>query len=112
MKDTSLRMKSGVTGTVVDVRVFTRDGVEKDARALDNERIEIDALKTDLDDKFRIIEENIYQRVARLITGKKASGGPGGMKKNGIITADYLESIGRDQWAKIRVIDDKLAKQL
>ena len=78
VKDTSLRMKSGVTGTVVDVRVFTRDGVEKDARALDNERIEIDSLKKDLDDQFRIIEENIYQRVARLITGKKASGGPGG----------------------------------
>jgi DNA-directed RNA polymerase subunit beta len=88
VKDTSLRMKSGVTGTVVDVRVFTRDGVEKDARALDNERIEIDSLKKDLDDQFRIIEENIYQRVARLCTGKKASGGPGGMKKNGVITAD------------------------
>jgi DNA-directed RNA polymerase subunit beta len=57
VKDTSLRMKSGVTGTVVDVRVFTRDGVEKDARALDNERIEIDSLKKDLDDQFRIIEE-------------------------------------------------------
>jgi len=112
VKDTSLRMKSGVTGTVVDVRVFTRDGVEKDARALDNERIEIDSLKKDLDDQFRIIEENIYQRVARLCTGKKASGGPGGMKKNGVITKDYLESIGRDQWSKIRVIDDKLAKQL
>jgi len=66
VKDTSLRMKSGVTGTVVDVRVFTRDGVEKDARALDNERIEIDSLKKDLDDQFRIIEGNIYQRVARL----------------------------------------------
>ena len=112
VKDTSLRMKSGVTGTVVDVRVFTRDGVEKDARALDNERIEIDSLKKDLDDQFRIIEENIYQRVARLCTGKKASGGPGGIKKNSVITADYLESIGRDQWSKIRVIDDKLAKQL
>ncbi len=112
VKDTSLRMKSGVTGTVVDVRVFTRDGVEKDARALENERIEIDALKKDLDDQFRIIEESIYKRVARLATGKKASGGPGGMKKNGVITADYLESIGRDQWSKIRVIDDKLAKQM
>ncbi|MDJ0778550.1 MAG: DNA-directed RNA polymerase subunit beta [Gammaproteobacteria bacterium] len=112
VKDTSLRMKSGVTGTVVDVRVFTRDGVEKDQRALDNERIEIEALKKDLDDQFRIIEENIYQRVARLATGKKASGGPGGMKKNGVITKDYLESIGRDQWSKIRVIDDKLAKQM
>ena len=112
VKDTSLRMKSGVTGTVVDVRVFTRDGVEKDARALDNERIEIDSLKKDLDDQFRIIEGNIYQRVARLITGEKASGGPDGLKKNTVITEEYLSNIGRDQWSKIRVIDDKLAKQL
>ncbi|MFT5221197.1 MAG: DNA-directed RNA polymerase subunit beta, partial [Gammaproteobacteria bacterium] len=112
VKDTSLRMKSGVTGTVVDVRVFTRDGVDKDARALDNERIEIDSLKKDLDDQFRIIEGNIYQRVARLITGEKASGGPDGLKKNTVITEEYLDNIGRDQWSKIRVIDDKLAKDL
>ena len=112
VKDTSLRMKSGVVGTVVDVRVFTRDGVEKDARALENERAEIESLKKDLDDQFRIIEENIYQRVARLITGKKATGGPGGLKKNSMITADYLESIGRDQWSKIRLANDEVSKEL
>ncbi len=112
VKDTSLRMKSGVSGTVIDVRVFTRDGVKKDARALDNERIEIEALKKDLDDQFRIIEENIYQRVAKMITNKKATGGPGGMKKNGTITADYLETVGRDQWNKIRLVDDKASKQV
>ena len=112
VKDTSLRMKSGVVGTVVDVRVFTRDGVEKDARALENERAEIDSLKKDLDDQFRIIEENIYQRVARLITGKKATGGPAGLKKNAMISADYLESIGRDQWSKIRLANDEISKEL
>jgi DNA-directed RNA polymerase subunit beta len=112
VKDTSLRMKSGVVGTVIDVRVFTRDGVEKDSRALDNERAEIDSLKKDLDDQFRIIEENIYQRVARLITGKKATGGPDGLKKNATITAEYLESIGRDQWTKIRLANDKISKSL
>ena len=112
VKDTSLRMKSGVVGTVIDVRVFTRDGVEKDSRALENERAEIESLKKDLDDQFRIIEENIYQRVARLITGKKATGGPDGLKKNTIITKDYLESIGRDQWAKIRIGNDKISKTL
>jgi DNA-directed RNA polymerase subunit beta len=112
VKDTSLRMKSGVVGTVVDVRVFTRDGVEKDARALDNERVEIESLKKDLDDQFRIIEENIYQRVARLITGKKATGGPQGLKKNAVINAEYLESIGRDQWSKIRLNDDEISKRL
>jgi len=112
VKDTSLRMKSGVVGTVIDVRVFTRDGVEKDSRALENERAEIESLKKDLDDQFRIIEENIYHRVARLITGKKATGGPDGLKKNTIITKDYLESIGRDQWAKIRIGNDKISKTL
>jgi len=112
VKDTSLRMKSGVVGTVVDVRVFTRDGVEKDARALENERAEIESLKKDLDDQFRIIEENIYQRVERLISGKKATGGPDGLKKNAMISAEYLESIGRDQWSKIRLANDDVSKQL
>ncbi len=112
VKDTSLRMKSGVVGTVVDVRVFTRDGVDKDARALENERAEIESLKKDLDDQFRIIEENIYQRVARLITGKKATGGPDGLKRNTIISEEYLESIGRDQWSKIRLASDDVSKQL
>ncbi len=112
VKDTSLRMKSGVVGTVVDVRVFTRDGVEKDARALENERTEIESLKKDLDDQFRIIEENIYQRAARLITGKKATGGPGGLKKNEVISSEYLESIGRDQWSKVRLSNDDVSKQL
>ena len=112
VKDTSLRMKSGVVGTVIDVRVFTRDGVEKDARALDNERAEIESLKKDLDDQFRIIEGNIYQRVARLIKGKKATGGPDGLKRNTVITEEYLESIGRDQWSKIRINDDETSKQL
>jgi len=112
VKDTSLRMKSGVVGTVIDVRVFTRDGVEKDARALENERVEIDSLKKDLDDQFRIIEENIYQRVGRLIVGKKATGGPDGLKKNTVISQEYLESIGRDQWSKIRINDDDISKSL
>ncbi|MCZ6470192.1 MAG: DNA-directed RNA polymerase subunit beta [Gammaproteobacteria bacterium] len=112
VKDTSLRMKSGVVGTVIDVRVFTRDGVEKDARALDNERAEIESLKKDLDDQFRIIEASIYQRVARLITGKKAAGGPDDLKKNTVISAEYLEAIGRDQWSKIRISDDEISKRL
>ena len=112
VKDTSLRMKSGVVGTVVDVRVFTRDGVDKDARALENERAEIISLKKDLDDQFRIIEGNIYQRVARLITGQKASGGPEGLKRGAEITQEYLASISRDQWSNIRMSDDGISKEL
>ena len=112
VKDTSLRMKSGVVGTVVDVRVFTRDGVDKDARALENERAEIISMKKDLDDQFRIIEDSIYQRVARLIVGQKASGGPEGLKRGALISDEYLASISRDQWMKIRVSDDDISKQL
>jgi DNA-directed RNA polymerase subunit beta len=112
VKDTSLRMKSGVVGTVVDVRVFTRDGVDKDARALENERAEIISLKKDLDDQFRIIEGNIYQRVARLITGQPASGGPEGLKRGAVITKEYLASISRDQWSSIRMSDDIVSKEL
>jgi DNA-directed RNA polymerase subunit beta len=112
VKDTSLRMKSGVVGTVVDVRVFTRDGVDKDARALENERAEIISLKKDLDDQFRIIEGNIYQRVARLITGQAASGGPEGLNRGAVITKEYLASISRDQWSSIRMIDDNVSKEL
>jgi DNA-directed RNA polymerase subunit beta len=112
VKDTSLRMKSGVVGTVVDVRVFTRDGVDKDARALENERAEIISLKKDLDDQFRIIEGNIYQRVARLITGQEASGGPEGLNRGAVITKEYLASISRDQWSSIRMIDDNISKEL
>jgi len=112
VKDTSLRMKSGVVGTVVDVRVFTRDGVDKDARALENERAEIISLKKDLDDQFRIIEGNIYQRVARLITGQPASGGPEGLKRGAVITKEYLASISRDQWSSIRMSDDTVSKEL
>ncbi|TDJ29349.1 MAG: DNA-directed RNA polymerase subunit beta [Gammaproteobacteria bacterium] len=112
VKDTSLRMKSGVVGTVVDVRIFTRDGVSKDARALENERAEIESLKKDLDDQFRIIQDNIYLRLARIITGQKATGGPEGLKKNTIITKEYLESIERKQWSMIRIKDDDLSKKL
>ncbi len=112
VKDTSLRMKSGAVGTVVDVRVFTRDGVAKDARALENERAEIELLKKDMDDQFRIISENIYLRVAKIITGKKATGGPEGLKRNATITKEYLESIERNQWSMIRIKDDELSKKL
>jgi DNA-directed RNA polymerase subunit beta len=112
VKDTSLRVPSGMIGTVIDVRVFTRDGVEKDARALEIERAEIEALKKDLDDQFRIIEGNIYSRIAKLITGQKADGGPEKLKKGSEVTADYLDDIGRENWLKIRISDDALSKQL
>jgi len=112
VKDTSLRVPSGMIGTVIDVRVFTRDGVEKDARALEIEKAEIKSLRKDLDDQFRIIEGNIYSRIANLVTGQKADGGPEKLKKGSEVTADYLETIGRENWLKIRISDDAVSKQL
>jgi DNA-directed RNA polymerase subunit beta len=111
VKDTSLRVPSGMIGTVIDVRVFTRDGVEKDARALEIERAEIKSLKKDLDDQFRIIEGNIYQRLAKLITGQKADGGPEKLKKGSKVTPEYLGNIGRENWLKVRISDDEVSKQ-
>ncbi len=112
VKDTSLRVPSGMIGTVIDVRVFTRDGVEKDARALEIEKAEIKSLKIDLDDQFRIIEGNIYSRMARLIEGQAADGGPEKLKKGTQVTAEYMEAIGRENWLKIRVSDDEVSKQV
>ena len=91
-----MRVPSGMIGTVIDVRVFTRDGVEKDARALEIEKAEIESLKKDLDDQFRIIEGNIYSRLSKLISGQKADGGPEKLKKGSAVTEEYLEKIGRE----------------
>jgi len=110
VKDTSLRVPSGMIGTVVDVRVFTRDGVEKDARALEIERDAIKSLKIDLDDQFRIIEGNIYSRLSVLLLDQKVDGGPDGLKKGSKVTQEYLDSIGKENWLKIRVSDDTVSK--
>ena len=79
VKDTSLRVPPGMDGTVIDVRVFTRDGVEKDGRALSIERQELESVRKDLDDQQRILEDDIYQRIEKALIGKVASGGPNGL---------------------------------
>ena len=112
VKDTSLRVPPGMDGTVIDVRVFTRDGVEKDARALAIERQELEAVRKDLDDQRRILEEDIFQRVERLLVGEAAAGGPKKLKAGSEITASYLEDLPRDRWFEIRVKDDALNSQL
>ena len=76
VKDTSLRVPPGMDGTVIDVRVFTRDGVEKDTRALSIEDAELESVRKDLDDQRRILEDDIFERVERMLTGKLAQGGP------------------------------------
>ncbi len=112
VKDTSLRVPSGMIGTVIDVRVFTRDGVEKDARAKEIEQEALKSLRKDLDDQFRIIEESIYARLRGLLLGQKADGGPAKLKKGSKVTADYLDDLPREDWLKVRISDDAVSKQV
>jgi DNA-directed RNA polymerase subunit beta len=112
VKDTSLRVPPGMDGTVIDVRVFTRDGVEKDLRALSIEKSELEAVRKDLDDTLRILEEDIYERVERMLTGKMAQGGPNKLKSGAKITKGYLEELPREQWFEIRLKNDDANEQL
>ncbi len=112
VKDTSLRVPPGMDGTVIDVRVFTRDGVEKDHRALSIEKSELESVRKDLDDTLRILEEDIYDRVERLLTGKMAQGGPNKLKSGSKITKAYLEELPREQWFEIRLKNDDANEQL
>ena len=111
IKDTSLRVPAGMDGTVIDVRVFTREGVEKDKRALANEDQELAGVKKDLEDQRRIIEEDLFQRVRELIEGKLADGGPEGFRP-GKVTPRKLEALPRDQWFEISMRNRKLNDNL
>ena len=112
VKDTSLRVPPGMDGTVIDVRVFTRDGVEKDLRALSIEKAELESVRKDLDDTLRILEEDIYERVERMLTGKVAQGGPNKLKSGSKIVKAYLEELPREQWFEIRLKNDDANEQL
>ncbi len=112
VKDTSLRVPSGMDGTVIDVRVFTRDGVEKDRRALDIEEAEIARVRKDLDDQLRIYEDDIFDRVEKMLIGKVAEGGPKKLKSGSKITKSYLEELPRDQWFEIRLRNEEANQQL
>ncbi|PID58198.1 MAG: hypothetical protein CR957_00465 [Gammaproteobacteria bacterium] len=112
MKDTSLRSGSGVEGTVIDVRVFTRDGVDKDQRALDIEADEIKRAKIDLDTQLEIFEDDVFERVERLVLGKTAKKGPAKLKAGSDVDADYLASLDRESWLDIRMEDADVNEQL
>ncbi|MFT5426825.1 MAG: DNA-directed RNA polymerase subunit beta [Gammaproteobacteria bacterium] len=112
VKDTSLRVSSGTNGTVIDVQVFTRDGVEKDARALEIEESELKSVRKDLGDQMRIMEEGIYQRIETLLLGKLAEGGPGGLKPETKITKAYLTETPREKWLDIRLRNEAANRQL
>ena len=106
VRDTSMRLPPGTTGTVVEVRVFNRHGVDKDQRAISIEREEIERLGKDRDDELTILERNIYSRFGTLLLGKKATSGPKGFKK-GEITQEALDNEPRSQWWKIAIDDEK-----
>jgi len=112
VKDTSLRVPSGMDGTVIDVRVFTRDGVEKDSRARQIEDAELKRISKDLDDQSRILEDDRYQRMAQLLVGHPADGGPAGLKGGEVVTLDYLRRLSHDRWFEIRMRADELNEQL
>jgi DNA-directed RNA polymerase subunit beta len=112
VKDTSLRVPSGMNGTVIDVQVFTREGIQRDKRA---QQIIDDALKRyrqDLNDQLRIVEEDAFARIERLMLRKEATGGPRKIAKGTVITKDYLESLERYHWFDVRLADEAAAAQL
>ncbi|MBE9396931.1 DNA-directed RNA polymerase subunit beta [Pontibacterium sp. N1Y112] len=111
VKDTSLRVKTGTIGKVIDVQVFTRDGVPKDERALSIETSELDSIRKDLNDEFRIVEEAVFERLEKALVGLKADGGAG-LAKGDEITSEFLSDLKHSEWFKIRLSDEAVAEQL
>ncbi|NJD05601.1 MAG: DNA-directed RNA polymerase subunit beta [Methylococcaceae bacterium] len=112
VKDTSLRVPSGMDGTVIDVQVFTRDGVKKDERASRIEQAEIERVKKDLNDQLRIIEKDIFDRVEQMLIGKVAESGPAGLKSGKTIEKTYLAGLKHSQWLEIRLQEEEANIQL
>ncbi len=112
VKDTSLRVPPGMDGTVIDVRVFTRDGVEKDSRALAVEKADLERVRKDLADQQRILEDDLFQRVRGMLEGKVAVAGPKKLKGGTKIDVGYLGEVPREQWFEIRLSDEDANAQL
>ena len=112
VKDTSLRVPSGIAGTVIDVQVFTREGIERDKRAQSIIDEHLRHYKLDLADQMRIVERDAFERVGRLIVGKKANGGPKKLAKGSLIEQSYLDGMDPHHWFDIRVAEEDVAQQL
>jgi len=110
VKDTSLRVPSGTNGTVIDVQVFTRDGVEKDARAKTIEEATLAKIKKDLSDELRIREGAIYQQMAKILLDQEIQGKRA--KKGTVVTQDYLDKTPRTQWSDINLKDEEVQRNL
>jgi DNA-directed RNA polymerase subunit beta len=107
VRDTSLRVPPGVTGTIVEVRVFNRHGVDKDQRAMSIERAEEERLAEDRDDELSILERNIFSRLSEILLNKTAASGPKGMAADTKITQQVLDTIAKHQWWQIGLRNDK-----
>ncbi len=113
VKDTSLRMPTGMSGTVIDVQVFTREGIQRDKRAQSIIDAELKRYRQDLGDQLRIFDNDAFDRIERMVVGQKANGGPMKLGKGKEVTADYLASLpSKHDWFDIRLADEELAKQL
>ncbi|MBT7407444.1 MAG: DNA-directed RNA polymerase subunit beta, partial [Nitrosomonadales bacterium] len=112
VKDTSLRVPSGQAGTIIDVQVFTREGIDRDARAEQIINAQLDAFQKDLADQLRIVEDDTFSRIEKLVVGKTVSGGPKGLKKGAKVTKEILADIERYERFDIRLSDDKDSKNL
>jgi DNA-directed RNA polymerase subunit beta len=111
VKDTSLRVPSGMTGTVIDVQVFTREGIERDARAQSIIDEELKRYRLDLNDQLRIVEGDAFSRLEKLLLNKVANGGPKKLAKGTKITKDYLADLDKYHWFDIRPADEDVAAQ-
>ena len=112
VKDTSLRVDQGTSGTVIDVQVFTREGIQRDKRAQQIIDDELKRFRLDLNDQLRIVEADAFDRIKKLLNGKVANGGPNKLAKGSTIDEAYLASVDKFHWFDIRPEDGDLANQL
>jgi DNA-directed RNA polymerase subunit beta len=112
VKDTSLRVDQGTNGTVIDVQVFTREGIQRDKRAQQIIDDELKRFRLDLNDQLRIVEADAFDRIEKLLNGKTANGGPQKIAKGTVIDKAYLASVEKYHWFDIRPSDDDVANQL
>ncbi len=111
VKDSSLRVPPGMDGVIIDVQVFTRDGIDKDSRALEIEQSALDQVRKDLGDQQRILEEDIYQRMEKLLLGEMVDSGPKGIEAGVEITRGMLIEVSREKWFEISLQDENANRQ-
>ena len=112
VKDTSLRVDQGTSGTVIDVQVFTREGIQRDKRAQQIIDDELKRYRLDLNDQLRIVEIDAFDRIEKLLVGRVANGGPHKLTKGTVISKDYLAGVDKYHWFDVRPAEDEVANQL